>query len=214
MKSTLAALVALSILSQSLVLSKTWTDKDGRQFDGKLESLDTNNVSIRRETDNKRFTIDRAILSDQDQQYLEEYETKNEVLEFIEQYPSTLDDSIKLSIRKNLPSVIFYQASSSQVDYFSFIKNYMMNEEFEKITKRRAILAFVTEKENRLHTWVNPQETMYPNEPWFYAHYHGNDTGAWYSSSQPAGVQQPTLSRARFLENFERHLANAETMKQ
>ena len=206
-------LLITTILLQSFSFGRTWTDRTGRQFEGDFQSVGVNDVTIRRISDGRVFTIDRSLLSDEDQQYLKNIENEKEVSEFIEKYPSTLNEAIKLSKRKNLPAIIFYRAGSSRADYILFTKKYLMEEQFLDLIKRRAILAFVAERDDRFHEMVNPEETVFAKEPWFYAYYHEQNTSGWNSSSQPPGVQQPILSKERFLENFESRLANAENMK-
>jgi hypothetical protein len=49
----------------------TFTDSHGRQFEGAVLAVDPGTVTVRRFSDNSRFSLSRTVFSEADQRYFE-----------------------------------------------------------------------------------------------------------------------------------------------
>jgi len=69
--------IVLPLLSLFILLShangRTWTNQEGRTFEGVIAEVNDNNVSIRRALDRRKFTMPIKDLSEADQAYIKKF---------------------------------------------------------------------------------------------------------------------------------------------
>lgn len=191
--------VFLLTVIAALAEGRTWTDKEGRQFEGKLESVNERFVHIRRASDNKVFQVDRSLLSGADQKFLGLIELDNEIATFLKKHPSTLESSTNLSKRESLPVMAFYIGKSSKQKFNEHVYKYLMHEKFLARVKNDAVVAIIYEKEPNLDKMIERYDTDFP---FYFFLYHGSDVcGGPNFAHDVGGVRDPTIDE--FMEKVD-----------
>lgn len=67
------------ICVSSSLIARTFTDTDGRQFDGSLLSVAGGQVAVQRNLDRQNFTLERTRFSDSDQVYFDDWIEQNSI---------------------------------------------------------------------------------------------------------------------------------------
>lgn len=138
--------------------TRTWTDVEGRSFEGVMLSHTQMTVFIERTSDKRQFTIERSKLSQADNDFLNEMDRQQRVKEFLAKTPDSFEDAVKLSERKKLPALIIYRNQEPEDKFLAAVDRLLDQPEFQAKIKGRAVLVVITqhdeELERRIGSWI------------------------------------------------------------
>ncbi|WP_269540670.1 hypothetical protein [Cerasicoccus fimbriatus] len=161
-----ALLLHLTILLWACALSaqtRTWTDAEGRSFEGVLLSHTPMTVFIERTSDKRQFTIERSKLSQADNDFLDEMDRQQRVKEFLAKTPDSFEDAVKLSERKKLPAFIVYRNQEPEDKFLAAVDRLLDQPEFQAKIKGRAVLVVITQREDDLERRIGSWTAEYPD---------------------------------------------------
>lgn len=105
-------LLLIAVILPSFLFGRTWTDLQGRKVEGELLTYNENQITIKRLSDGKTFTINRSVLSNADNKLIDEKieESKPKLTEKPDGAPSfrgvfpgmTFDDLIAVTKKEPL----------------------------------------------------------------------------------------------------------------
>ena len=94
----------LSLLLVSSLEARTWTSSDGKPLEAEYISSTENEVSLKRDSDGKTFTLPLVRLSEEDQQFIKEQEAIVKEPAAVEgEYSHLIAGEWVLAEHKNLP---------------------------------------------------------------------------------------------------------------
>lgn len=140
-------------------VTRNWTDKQGRSFEGLLLTYDDEFVRVERTDDKRQFKLPRKNLSDADNAFLDGLRRQERVEKFLKDIPQTFDDAFDASVDDDMPVYIFYRNGASAGEFDGLVEKFVAEPRFQEFIKDKALVAVLREKDDGFeaaaHTYVN-----------------------------------------------------------
>ncbi|WP_269540669.1 hypothetical protein [Cerasicoccus fimbriatus] len=138
-----------SLFTTSLVgaQTRTWTDKQGRGFEGLLLRHDKESVFVERTSDKRQFTLPRSTLSDADNVFLDELDRQERLKEFLKDTPTNYDDAFEKSVDEQMPMLIFYRNGAGYAEFDAMVAKFLTDPQFQERIKDKLFVVVVKDKD-------------------------------------------------------------------
>lgn len=156
-KLPLCVILLFSLLTGCLVgaQTRTWTDKQGRGFEGLLLRYDDESVFIERTSDKRQFTLQRSTLSDADNVFLDELDRRERLKEFLKDTPTNYDDAFEKSVDDQVPMLIFYRNGAGYVEFEAMVAKFLTDPQFQERIKDKLFVVVVKDKDVSLEGLIH-----------------------------------------------------------
>lgn len=139
--------------------TRTWTDTQGRSFEGLLLGYDDEFARIERTSDKRQFKLPRENLSEADNAFLDQLQRQERLETFLKDTPKTFDDAYDLSVDDDTPVFIFYRNGAVLSEFDARVEKFLTDPDFQAFIKDKAKIAVIRQKDDNFEaiaqTYVN-----------------------------------------------------------
>ncbi len=149
--------IVILALSLHAAEARKWANKEGNSFEGELVSANKTEVEIIRDTDRKKFTIERSTLSDSDNKHIDEHLASVELEELMQTIPRTFREALKKTKDSRKRTIILYAPDFDRRKLDRLINQILSNKQLMNRLKGKANLAILINRERKME-----EETPWP----------------------------------------------------
>ncbi|WP_309382246.1 hypothetical protein [Cerasicoccus frondis] len=147
MNSTIFSMLALLLMPLCLLAQvRTWTDTQGRSFEGLLLGYDENEVRIERTSDKRQFKLPRNKLSAEDNAYLDLRTQEAALEELLADAPKSFDEAFEKTIDDRMPMLVFYLNAGGADEFNRLLARQLTNPDFQALIEDEAFIVVIRDK--------------------------------------------------------------------
>ncbi|WP_309400871.1 hypothetical protein [Cerasicoccus maritimus] len=147
MKSIFSLLICLLAFPLCLsAASRTWTDTQGRSFEGILLQYDDETALIERTADKRQFKLPLKSLSAGDNAYIANLINQEHLEKVMKDLPKDFNEAFEKSVDENIPMLVFYRNQETEAGFDQLVAKFVTDPKFQAKYQDKVLIVLVREK--------------------------------------------------------------------